>query len=68
MHPVSMATDKAGRYQGDKVRAVARSRTWQLSGLGEKCTPPSPGPESWVSPGTCQERLRRRCAMGYAHS
>jgi hypothetical protein len=45
-----------------------RPKRWQLSGSGEKCAPPSPGPELWVSPGTCQERLRRRCAMGYAHS
>ena len=36
MHPVSTATAKAGQHQGIKIK------TWQLSGLGEKCTPPKP--------------------------
>ena len=53
---------------GDNGPAPTRPKTWQLSGLGETCTPPSPGPELWISPGTCQERLRRRYAMDYAHS
>ena len=56
MHPVSMATAKAGQHQGIKIKNMA------AIGFGGEMHSPSPGPEVWVSPGTCQERLRRRCA------
>ena len=49
MHPVSMATAKADST-GDNGPAPIRPETWQLSGSGEKCTPPSPGPELWCLP------------------
>ena len=32
----------------------ARETASQLPGLGEKCAPPSPRPQSWTPPGTCQ--------------
>ena len=46
---------KAPTRRPRPARPAAPGKTApQLPGLGEKCAPPSPGPQSWMSPGTCQ--------------
>ena len=72
-HPLLSYADAAGvpctqsqRRPPKQPAAGGRSRTWQLSGSGEKCAPPSPAHGVWKSPGTCQERLRRPFGIGYA--
>lgn len=59
MHPVSMPTAKAGQHQGttDQPR---EDQNMAAIGFGGEVHSPKPGPELWRSPGTCQERLRRR--------